>query len=85
MAAVVVSLLIAWGGYSIERTNHLMGKEAYLTAQSERFDKFYAKLHPTYHFVGVGLLIGVAFLGVYECLALGIYAVARKRPRVGAA
>jgi hypothetical protein len=75
----MVSLLIAWVGCRIDIKNHTMGEVAFLKAESERFDKFYATLHPVSHFVGVGLMIGVACLGAYEILAFGVYAVARKR------
>lgn len=85
LAAVVVAVLFGIAGYQMESQRSAMGKDAFLASQAERFDKFYAKVHPISHFLAVGALIGGGFLGVYELLSLGFFVAIRPKRDDGAA
>ena len=82
-AAVILGMALhVFDNYTNIKFNE-MGKSAFLTSQSDRFDKFYANppspLAPGRLFSG--LLLAGAFLGAYEVLAFGIYTVIK--PKAG--
>ena len=77
MAAVLLVLAGSVGGYLAESRRSSLGKEAFLASQTKRFESTYS-LGPESYFVG-GAVAVVGFIGVYELLACGIYAVIRPR------
>jgi hypothetical protein len=66
--------------YSYAVSRGAMGKEAYLQHEARLFDRLLAKpqrLFTAHSFVAyayVGACFG-AFIGIYECVALGIYKI----------
>ena len=77
MLSILLSLALYWAIYSYSASRSVMGKEAFLSSQAQRFDRFYAqpqRLFVVVHWVYIGLCI-TAVLGLYELLSLGIYKV----------
>ena len=46
-----------------------------------RFDKYYASIHPVSHFLGAGIVVGLALIVPYELLTLGFYVVIKPRDK----
>ena len=84
-AAIILGVTLSFAVHHMEVKRGEMGKSAFETSQSERFDKFYAKPHdltaPAPLFAG--LFVAGVFLGAYELLAFGIYAVIKPKASAG--
>jgi hypothetical protein len=81
LAAAVFSILLAFEGHQLDAERHAMGKEAFLATQATDFDRYYAAKPPRGHLSRIGLCMGLAIPGIYEVLALGIYALIKPRKR----
>jgi hypothetical protein len=84
-AAIVMGLALSFAVHHMEVKRGEMGKSAFETSQSERFDKFYAKpRNPTAPVsLFAALLVAGLNFGVYELLAFGIYTVVKPKPSPG--
>ena len=75
IATLILALLITIGYESTVSSRHKRGREAFLRAQAERFDRFYAAPDAR-RLVSAAIssvIVSGLFVGVYELLTFGVY------------
>ena len=75
LALIVLAVAYSFFEHSRTLRHHDMGRTAYLASQAKLFDRFYASPPSRAKSLVVGTFVACASVGVYELLALAIYAL----------
>jgi len=86
LAVVVLGVAANFASHHYEANRHQMGKAAFLAAQAQRFDEFYANPRAPLSPGAVYASVSMVFLsvGIYELLAAGFYILLKCRSNAGA-
>ena len=85
LAVVCIGMAVGVGAYFGEAKKRTGGKEAFLAAEAQRFDRYISKPHNLVPEVLTGLVFACAGVGAYELLAWVFYLVIRPAKKEGAA
>jgi hypothetical protein len=77
IAAIILGVVISLGEHHMAIQRGEMGKQAFEASQDQRFDKLYSKPHTP--FFRMGILLTGGFLGIYELLSFGIFAIIKPK------
>src|SRR4051812_41875743 len=75
IAVIVIAVILTLGVNQYHNREGRVGKDAFIAAESRRFDHYFAQ--PRAFPVWPGLVFTVAFVITYETLAFGAYKVIR--------
>jgi hypothetical protein len=81
-AALVLGLALSFAIHQMKLRNSEMGKANYEASQAQRFEHYYVNpsepVAPAPLFAS--LMVAGSFIGAYELLAFGIYAIIKSKP-----
>ena len=83
IAIVCIGMAMGVGAYFSEARKRVAGREAFLAAQAQRFDRYVSKRHELVPEVFTGVVLAGTAVGAYELVAWVFYLVIRPAKKEG--